>query len=112
MTLYFTILHASSTLNEPLPFMFALPRYWTYLSRLLSSPDLLRQPIAPQILASALEVGGRQGLQLWGRQFQKLLIVLHQMLTDKSMAENIGGPNVEGRQGRTKALLELERAAS
>ncbi|KZV86591.1 hypothetical protein EXIGLDRAFT_840647 [Exidia glandulosa HHB12029] len=109
LTLYFSILVTSSTLSNPLPPQFAFPRLWSYLSRLMCSPGILKHPVAPQAITAALEVGGSQAKRLWGRQFQKLLTVMHKTVSDKATEELVGGPNVEGRQGRTRVQLEAER---
>ena len=109
MTLYFSILVTSSSLSMPMPPNFAFPRYWSYFGRLLSSPGLLKQAVAPQVLTCALEVGGSQANKLWRKQFQKLLRVVLRTLNNETSALLIGGPAVEGRQGRTRVQLEAER---
>lgn len=109
LTLYFSILVTSTALESPLPPQFAFPRLWAYVSRLMCMPGILKHPVAPQALTAALEVGGSQAKRMWGRQFHKLLVVMQKTLSDKTTEEMIGGPNVEGRQGRTRVLLEVER---
>lgn len=109
LTLYFSILVTSTSLPNPLPPQFAFPRLWAYISRLMCAPAILKHPVAAQALTAALEVGGSQAKRMWGRQFVKLLAVMHKMLSDKATEEFVGGPNVEGRQGRTRVLLEVER---
>ena len=49
MTLYFVIL--TEEVSQPMPPTWALPRYWTYLARLMSTPVLLRSDMAMQIIA-------------------------------------------------------------
>lgn len=109
LTLYFTILVTSSTLSSPLPPRFAFPSLWSYVSRLMCAPEILKHPVAAQALTAALEVGGNQARRLWGKQFHKLLQVTYRTLTTPASEEIIGGPGVEGRQGRTRVLLEVER---
>lgn len=51
MTLYFAIV--AGEIDAPVPPPFALPDFWLYLSRLMSSPALLQFDLAMQILAGA-----------------------------------------------------------
>ncbi|KAH7108227.1 GLE1-like protein-domain-containing protein [Auriculariales sp. MPI-PUGE-AT-0066] len=109
MTFYFTLLVTSTSLSMPLPPNFAFPHYWSYFGRLLGSPGMLKQSVAAQVLTCALEVGGSQANRLWKSQFQKMLRAIQRTINTDATAGLIGGTAVEGRQGRTRLLLEVER---
>lgn len=49
MTLYFAILN--SPVSHPLPPLWAPPRFWTYTTRLVSTPVLIRSDLAMQIMS-------------------------------------------------------------
>ncbi|KAF8573352.1 hypothetical protein K439DRAFT_1621586 [Ramaria rubella] len=119
MTLYFAIL--TQDVSESMPPLWALPRYWTYIARLTSTPVLLRSDMAMQILASALEVGGARAKRVWGNQFIKVLGLLYKGIQNTSDAltesrevelKQVGASGPEGRAGRVKLLLEIENVMS
>ncbi|KIJ49204.1 hypothetical protein M422DRAFT_247004 [Sphaerobolus stellatus SS14] len=115
MTLYFAIL--TSEVSTPMPPMWSFPRYWAYFARLMSAPVLLRSDITTQIIAVALEVGGTRAKQAWGIQFIKVLALLHRSIqeTDLSppgapiIAHQLGSEGAEGRPGRVRVILEIEK---
>lgn len=51
MRLYFEILRIQPR-KEPLKRMFALPRYWTWMARMLGSRTLLATPVGAEVLFS------------------------------------------------------------
>lgn len=57
---------------------------------------------------AALDVGGAQAREIFGKQWHKLMELLYGGLTEKSDSP-IGGKTPEGTAARTRALLEVER---
>lgn len=48
MRVYFQVL--SAPVAQPLDPRFRFPRYWTFFARMLSAPQLLESPVAPEVL--------------------------------------------------------------
>jgi nucleoporin GLE1 len=51
MRIYFNVLKIRP-MRQPLDPMFQLPRYWTWFARIVGDPNLLADPIAPQLIYS------------------------------------------------------------
>ncbi|KAF8511435.1 GLE1-like protein-domain-containing protein [Gautieria morchelliformis] len=116
MTLYFAIL--TTDVPQPLPPLWSLPRLWTYITRLTSTPILLRSDMAMQIITAFLVVGGVRARQVWGDQFVRLLEMLYKGIQQTSDARSdsrepdpkqVGASGPEGRSGRVRVVLEIEK---
>lgn len=125
---YFHVLHAP--VSQPLDPRFRFPRYWTFFARMLSAPQLLESPVAPEVLygemmsssfrvlvikftsAAALDVAGAAARDIWGVQWIKLLGVLYEGVTTGLFGQEgrlIGGKTAEGTAARVRVQLEIER---
>ncbi|RDX54472.1 hypothetical protein OH76DRAFT_1397781 [Lentinus brumalis] len=110
MRVYFHILVAP--VNQPLDPIVRLPRYWAFFSRMLKEPQLLESPVAPQVLYTALDVGGLLAREVWGQQWVRLLALLYEGVTvgyHGSEGRLIGGQSPEGIAARVRVQLEIER---
>ena len=104
--------------------------YWTYFARLMCNRILLESgPVGPELLASkytsprhlllfvdrhfvfsaALDVGGVQAREIFGKQWHKLMELLYSGLTETKSGNPIGGTTPEGTAARIRALLEVEK---
>ncbi|KAI0795044.1 GLE1-like protein-domain-containing protein [Abortiporus biennis] len=112
MRVYFHILFLETP--KPLDPAFRTTRFWIYFSRILSQPNLLQSPVAPQILYAALDVGGSQALHIWGMQWEKLLALLYDGVTVGIYGTDklVGGTSGEGTAARVRVQLEIERIMS
>ncbi|KAI0071307.1 hypothetical protein K474DRAFT_1669133 [Panus rudis PR-1116 ss-1] len=113
MRVYFHILFANTP--RPLDPLFRLPRYWSYFARMLSEPALLLTSVAPEMLHTALEVGGPFAHEIWGHQWIKLLGILYEGATvglNGDTSKLIGGTEPEGTAARVRVQLEIERLMS
>ncbi|OJT07083.1 Nucleoporin gle1 [Trametes pubescens] len=113
MRVYFHILVAR--VNQPLDPVVRLPRYWTFVSRMLKDPQLLDSSVAPQVLHAALDVGGLLAREVWGQQWVRLLSLLYDGVTvgyHGLQGRLIGGPSPEGVAARMRVQLEIERIMS
>lgn len=124
MRLYFAILWSDA--GQPLPRQFQRPRYWAWVSRIVSQPRLLATPIAADLLAGesayfsfitimltrtcavAFDVGGAPALRIWGRQWAKLLALLWDSINGGE--KRIGGDSSEAAGARVRLQLAIERA--
>ena len=61
---------------------------------------------------AALDVGGTQARDIFGKQWHKLMELLYSGLTDANSDSPIGGKTPEGTAARTRALLEVENVMS
>jgi len=66
-------------------------------------------PVGPELLATALDVGGVQAREIFGKQWHKLMELLYSGLTEANPDSPIGGKSPEGTAARTRALLEVEK---
>ncbi|CAL1712569.1 unnamed protein product [Somion occarium] len=109
MRVYFHILFAPTP--KPLDPLFRLPRYWTWFARILTDSKLLESPVAPELISTALEVGGFQARDIWGQQWVKLLGILYEGVTTglHGTGRLIGGSAAPGPAARGRAELEIER---
>jgi len=72
--------------------------------------DLLESgPVGPELLATALDVGGVQAREIFGKQWHKLMELLYSGLTQVNPVKPIGGTTPEGTAARMRALLEVEK---
>lgn len=97
---------------------------------MLSAPQLLESPVAPEVLygemmsssfrvlvlkftsAAALDVAGAAARDIWGVQWIKLLGVLYEGVTTGLFGQEgrlIGGKTAEGTAARVRVQLEIER---
>ncbi|KAG8938028.1 hypothetical protein FRC03_007704 [Tulasnella sp. 419] len=112
LTLYAAILQTSPTPSIsqgfapppyiiPAPYAFQLPRLWTLLSRILSTPRLLEDPSAPQILFGVIEIAGDRALSVYGKQFAKIRrMLMRRCLMSEAELNAAGGPIVGGAAGK------------
>ncbi|KAF9479117.1 hypothetical protein BDN70DRAFT_906385 [Pholiota conissans] len=108
MRVYFHILKIRP-MNKPLDSMFQLPRYWTWFARMINDSRLLRDPVAPQLIYTGLDVLGLEALDVWGQQWVKTLALIHQGITQGyETGKLIGGDTTEGAAARTRTLVSLE----
>lgn len=128
MRVYFQILITPT--DEPTNSFFRPTVFWTYFARLMCNRSLLESgPVGPELLASkysppqhlllpfdphspfpaALDVGGVQAREIFGKQWHKLMELLYSGLTEAGSKTPIGGTTPEGTAARTRALLEVER---
>lgn len=107
MRVYFQILVTPT--NQPTNIFFRPTMYWTYFARLMRDRSLLASgPVGPELLATALNVGGVQAREIFGKQWHKLMELLYSGLTEANSEKPIGGKSPEGTAARTRALLEVE----
>ncbi|KAI8970573.1 GLE1-like protein-domain-containing protein [Trametes punicea] len=110
MRVYFQVL--VTPVNQPLDPVVRLPRYWTFFSRMLKEPQLLESSVAPQVLYTALDVGGLLAREVWGQQWVRLLALLYEGVTvgyHGLQGRLIGGQSPEGIAARVRVQLEIER---
>jgi len=105
MRVYFSLL----LLPPPAPLSreFHMSRLWTFVSRLVGQPALLRSSLATQLLSVALEVGGSHARDVWGSQWIKLMALLYEGVTTEPSP--MGGSGPESRASRVRLQLEIER---
>ncbi|KAI0646290.1 GLE1-like protein-domain-containing protein [Trametes meyenii] len=110
MRVYFHILVAP--VNQPLDPVVRLPRYWTFFTRMLKDSQLLDSSIAPQVMYTALDVGGLLAREVWGQQWVRLLALMYEGVTVGYHGQEgrlIGGQSPEGTAARVRVQLEIER---
>ncbi|KJA21837.1 hypothetical protein HYPSUDRAFT_140194 [Hypholoma sublateritium FD-334 SS-4] len=108
MRVYFHILKIRPV-NGPLHEMFQLPRCWAWFARMTSDPRLLRDPVAPQLLYTGLDVLGLEAVDVWGQQWVKMLGLVHEGITVGYEKDKlIGGNSAEGAAARTRVMVALE----
>ncbi|KAG6845684.1 hypothetical protein H0H87_004945 [Tephrocybe sp. NHM501043] len=108
MRVYFTILKSKP--NRPLHPAFQLPRFWTWLTRLLKHKQLLELPVAPQLIYTALDTMDIDGRKIWGHQYNKLLELIYEGVTTGYDAEKlIGGTTPEAVAARSRVQMVVER---
>ncbi|GJJ12921.1 hypothetical protein Clacol_007168 [Clathrus columnatus] len=120
MTLYFAILVGET--EDPVPPPFSFPDFWMYFARLLSSPVLLQTDIAMQILAAAIEIGGKKAKIAWGKQFTKLVMLIYKSIQetenftpsspDAINERQVGAEGTEGKPARVRVILAIENVMS
>ncbi|KAI0029506.1 GLE1-like protein-domain-containing protein [Vararia minispora EC-137] len=103
MRVYFAVLGAR--VDAPLARMFQRPRFWAYFARMVSQPRLLASPVAPELLAVALDVAGANAKRTWGAQWIKMLALLY----DGVEMKRIGGDAPEAQGTRVRLQLQIER---
>ena len=104
MRVYFHVVVSDH--DQPLMKMWQLPRYWAYFARMLSGNVGMQSAVAPEILSTALDVGGIIASRVWGQQWIKILGVLYEGVT----TGGLGGTSPEGTAARMRVQLEIERA--
>ncbi|KAJ4478657.1 GLE1-like protein-domain-containing protein [Lentinula edodes] len=108
MRLYFSVLKITPK-KAPLKKMFQLPRYWTWMARLLGSKTLLATAVGAEVLFVALEVLGADALLIWGYQFVKMLRVIYDASTEGlGGGKVLGGTTPDGIAARARVKLEVE----
>ncbi|KAG8221496.1 GLE1-like protein-domain-containing protein [Butyriboletus roseoflavus] len=109
MRVYFLVMVAP--VAKPLDSMFRLPRYWTYFTRMMNDERLLSTAVAAQLLYAALDVGGMEAKYIWGKQWVKLLELLHEAATVGFGGKSdtlLGGQTPEGKAACVRVQLEIE----
>ncbi|KAF8877929.1 GLE1-like protein [Gymnopilus junonius] len=108
MRVYFQILKIRP-MNKPLDSPFRVSKYWAWFARMLNDPELLKAALAPDLIYTALDVMGLQAKDIWGQQWVKMLVLIHQGIT--TGYENgllMGGDSAEGAAARTRVMVALE----
>jgi nucleoporin GLE1 len=124
MTLLFCVMHTEHP--QPLPEMFRLGRFWTYIARLLSSKELCASNVSLEILrgkhlwdmassepkltpnTAALAVSGDKALRVWGKQWVKVLNVIENR-TEETSSSIIGENGVAGTARRVRIKTEIRK---
>ncbi|CCO33533.1 Nucleoporin GLE1 AltName: Full=Nuclear pore protein GLE1 [Rhizoctonia solani AG-1 IB] len=86
---------------ESVPPPFRLPKLWTWLARVLNSPDLLSSPSAPQCLSALPEVAGDRLCETYGTQFTKLMKAVGEVV-----AKGVRGEGETGARVRLGLMVE------
>ncbi|KAJ3776177.1 GLE1-like protein-domain-containing protein [Lentinula raphanica] len=108
MRLYFSVLKITPK-RGPLSKMFQLPRYWTWMARLLASRSMLSSAVGAEVLFVALEVLGAEALRIWGYQFVKILRLIYDASTEGlGNGKVLGGTSPDGIAARARVKLEVE----
>ncbi|KAG6887291.1 hypothetical protein C0995_016371 [Termitomyces sp. Mi166 len=112
MRIYFNILKFTPS-QQPLHAAFQLPRFWTWLTRLLRNKQLLELPITPNLIYTALDVMDIDGRKIWGRQYNKLLELIYEGVTmGYEPGKLIGGTSPEANSARSRVQMTVERVLS
>ncbi|KAG8905447.1 hypothetical protein FRB99_008944 [Tulasnella sp. 403] len=109
MTLYAAILQTPPTSpgGASVSHPFQIPRLWTLLARLVSTPQLVADRALPQVLYALIETGGDRLLEVYGRQVIKMMkTVGKRCMTEGPEEELIGGKDGKGARVRLGLLLE------
>ncbi|KAG8737664.1 hypothetical protein FRC11_001893, partial [Ceratobasidium sp. 423] len=105
LALYAALLQTSPVPSQiqlgSIPLPFRLPKLWTWLARVLNSPDLLGSPSAPQCLSVVLEVAGDKLSETYGGQFKKLM-----KSVGEAVAKGVGGEGETGARMRLGLMIE------
>lgn len=106
-----TSVQPSRAKDDIVPGSLLLPRIWTYLSRLISQPYLMSLAPAPHVLAAVLEAAGDVALVVFGKQMAKLSNTIRMKceMADRGDPNPIGGSDPEGKAGRVKLMLLVEK---
>ncbi|KAB5589252.1 Nucleoporin [Ceratobasidium theobromae] len=80
---------------------FRLPRMWTWLARVLNSPEMLGLSSAPQCLGVVLEVAGDRLFEVYEGQFAKLMKAVSEVVT-----KGVGGEGETGARVRLGLMVE------
>ncbi|KAG6918020.1 hypothetical protein DXG01_016872 [Tephrocybe rancida] len=108
MRVYFNILKFRPN-RGPLHRTFQLPRFWAWLTRLLSNKQLLELPVAPQLIYTALDVMDVDGRKIWGHQYNKLLELIYEgVTTGYEPGKLIGGTSSEAVAARSRVQMVIE----
>ncbi|KAG5723958.1 Nucleoporin gle1 [Termitomyces sp. T112] len=112
MRIYFNILKFTPN-QQPLHSAFQLPRFWTWLTRLLRNKQLLELPVTPNLIYTALDVMDIDGRKIWGRQYNKLLELIYEGVTvGYEPGKLIGGTSPEANSARSRVRMTVERVLS
>lgn len=94
-------------------------RTWVWFSRLTTRVDMLKEPIAAELISVGLSVIGTQAKAVYGRQWVKLLELLYRGVTQGVPSPDgsgtmftIGGASPEGKAAKVRVQLEIERVMS
>ncbi|KDR79208.1 hypothetical protein GALMADRAFT_243109 [Galerina marginata CBS 339.88] len=108
MRVYFNILKIRPQ-KKPLEPVFQLPKYWTWFARMTGDTRLLRDPVAPQLIYTGLDVLGLDAKYVWGQQWIKTLALIHEgITTGYEDGKLIGGVAPEGAAARIRVMVALE----
>ncbi|KAG6898230.1 hypothetical protein C0992_002244 [Termitomyces sp. T32_za158] len=112
MRIYFNILKFTPN-QQPLHAAFQLPRFWTWLTRLLRNKQMLELPITPNLIYTAIDVMDIDGRKIWGRQYNKLLEIIYEGVTiGYEPGKLIGGASPEAVSARSRVKMAVERVLS
>ncbi|KZP13350.1 hypothetical protein FIBSPDRAFT_797908 [Athelia psychrophila] len=110
MRVYFLVLMGPGGVDRPLGKPWQTQRYWVYFARMLGGAvgggsSGVESAVAAEILFAALDVAGTQAAHSWGHQWIKVLGLLY----DVVQSGKLGGNTPEGKAGRVRVQLEIER---
>jgi len=116
LTLYAAVLQTSATTSgfaqpapSSLPYSFQLPRLWTLLARISSTPQLIYDRAAPQIIYALVETAGDKLLEVYGKQVIKMMKTIGKRCVMDDGDEVVGGR--EGKAARVRLGLLLDKWA-
>ncbi|KAH8823033.1 GLE1-like protein-domain-containing protein [Flagelloscypha sp. PMI_526] len=92
---------------------FCVDRVWIWIARLVGRPVLLGQAVAAELLFTVLDVFGKDGLRIWGKQWIKMLALIYDGATKGYAGEGedkklIGGMSTEGKPARGRLQMVIE----
>lgn len=123
ISLFFAIC-TSPKATSMLPTQFWPTKLWSFLTRIMGEPRLLRQTMAPyvshliviwiistltrilQAMHACLELGASKGLSMFGRQWIKLLIAIGQATMEEG---RVGASDDAGKTARVRLQLQAEK---
>ncbi|KAF7982699.1 hypothetical protein HWV62_26536 [Athelia sp. TMB] len=110
MRVYFLVLMGSGGVDRPLGKSWQTQRYWAFFARMLGGSvgggsSGVESAVAAEILFAALEVAGIQAAHNWGNQWIKVLGLTYEAVH----SGKLGGNTPEGKAGRVRVQLEIER---
>ncbi|PPQ89307.1 hypothetical protein CVT25_000374 [Psilocybe cyanescens] len=107
MRVYFCVIKITPA-RGPLDNMFQLPRLWTWFARITGDTKLLQDPVAPWLIYTGLDVLGLEACNVWGKQWIKMLVLIHEgVTTGYQNGKLIGGDSPESAHARTRVMFAL-----
>lgn len=106
MRVYFLVLMGPGGVDRALARPWQSGKFWVYFARMLGGAvGGGASAVAVEILFAALDVGGVQAARVWGHQWVKVLGLLYEVVG----SGKLGGTTPEGKAGRVRVQLEIER---
>jgi nucleoporin GLE1 len=100
--------------SGPVDSRFEVGRLWVWFARITGEMNMLKEPIAAELISVALSILGTQGKMIYGRQWVKMLELIYSGVTQginpgSAQPSTIGGPTAEGKAAKVRVQLEIER---